>query len=566
VGALAVRRAVAALVRALPALVALAALAPTLQAGSAERTGRLVLRIDPAEAGVEIDGQRVRVGPAPSLALAPGPHVVRVSHPAFEAQEFSVDVVGGTETVVGVRLQLAGRDLVVRSEPDGVDVRLDGVVVGRTVRPAGRAEDPAELRIERVAAGEHVLELDKPCFRGERRELLLAVDLLDPRPRVTDTVRLAGALAALSVRGAPPAAEVLVDGVPFGRLPVERVDVCPGARRIEARALGRTIWLSTERLEDGEVRELSIAPRPNAAWIDAGSCSATLGAWAGSLNRIDVARPAGFDAASAAGWRGPWGPQTDLVLAGDGAGGCWVHSPHLEARVRLTASPDAAELDRPVWVRASFGLLAADAGDPAPHAVVVVVDPAGPAAAAGIAPGDRVVSAGGVEVGGAQALRRVLAAAAEGAPVAVEWQDPGGERRSAGLRAGSTPVIGAGAARGTLAALVRAAWAACDAAPAAGGDPWALANLAWLVSEHGLPERAVELWRRARLGERRGVGRGTVEYLLGRDLARLGRRVEALRAFELASTSQATSVDDAGPALAPAARDRMRELSAPGAE
>jgi len=524
-------------------------------------TGRLVLHVDPLEARVEIDGQDVPDASGRAIELAPGPHVVRVSHPAFAAQEFEVEVSSAGETTVGVRLSSVGRDLVVRSEPGEVDVRLDGLAVGRTARPPGDVDAPAELRIEGVAAGEHVLELERPCFRGERRELSVAVDLLDPRPQLLGVVRLAAAQATISVYGEPAGAEVLVDGLPAGHLPVERFAVCPGMRRVETRAHDRTAWASSEVVPDGEAHVVTVMPRPNVAWLDGGPWPAALAAWAGTVNRIDVDRPAGFDPSVAGGWLAAWDPQFDLLLAADAAGGAWVHSPHLATEVRLDAASDVASLGRPAWVRPSFGLLAADLDGGGPRAVVAVVAPGGPAAGAGLLPGDRIVAAGGEAIADTAALRRALAAATPDAPLSIEWLDPAGGRHASSLRAGSTPVLDAGPARGTWAALLRAAWAACDAAAGGAESSLALANLALAVSAHGRPERAAEIWKRVRLPERAGIGPGTVQYLLGRDLARLGRRAEALRAFELAAASPATALDDAGPPVAPAARDCLRDLA-----
>jgi len=107
---------------------------------------------------------------------------------------------------------------------------------------------------------------------------------------------------------------------------------------------------------------------------------------------------------------------------------------------------------------------------------------------------------------------------------------------------------------------VRAAWAVVDSTVATNGDPAALANLALMLGEFDHPDLAAETWRRVRWEDRRGIGAGTASYYLGRALERMGREEEAARAYRAAAESSATTFDDDGPAVAPAARDRLTGL------
>ena len=88
----------------------------------------------------------------------------------------------------------------------------------------------------------------------------------------------------------------------------------------------------------------------------------------------------------------------------------------------------------------------------------------------------------------------------------------------------------------------------------------ALANLALLLSAYGQHDRALETWRRVDWGERRGIGAGTAQYYLARELEMLGREKEAIEAYRRAAASSATTFDDHGPAIRPAALDRLADL------
>ena len=158
------------------------------------------------------------------------------------------------------------RTVVVRTEPDGVDVKLDGVPVGKTERPwdAAHEQPAAEIVVENVSLGDHTFELSKPCYRTVLLEDFVTVDINDYSPRVFKPVSLERVHAQFAIEGGPKGAEVRVDGIPFGDLPLEPLDLCPGKRVLEVRDGGRIIWRSVEKLPiDQGVTTLRLDPRPN---------------------------------------------------------------------------------------------------------------------------------------------------------------------------------------------------------------------------------------------------------------------------------------------------------------
>jgi hypothetical protein len=253
---------------------------------------------------------------------------------------------------------------------------------------------------------------------------------------------------------------------------------------------------------------------------------------------------------------------TDLALAvvpapREGAADRWfLHSPLLGAVQRLDGAPREAE--RPRWTGACWGLTVMDSRLAGP-AVVVAVDPDGPAAPAGLGPGDRILSIGGREIGDAAAVELTLAAAAPGRPLELRWRSDDGEERAAEIQGRETPLLSVGP-ESPERAMLRAGWAVVDAVSDPEVEPAALANLALLFERYGYPELAVETWRRVRWPDRAGIGEGTRQYYLGRALEQLGREEDAITAYRLAAGSDATVFDDEGPKVAPAARDRLADL------
>jgi hypothetical protein len=430
------------------------------------------------------------------------------------------------------------------------------------VRTPGGSPPVPELVLENLPLGRHGFEIRKPCFRTERVERVLTVDLLSSEPDVVGPLELRPARATLIVQGQPQGAAVSIDGDPAGTLPTRPIFVCPGPRRVSVVHDGRRVWGSVETVEDGEERAIEALPRPNAVLVSAESWPESFAAVAGSFNEpVSVAAPAAWDPSRPDAWRSlDLAPDVDLAVAGGPGAPAWAWSPVL-GRVEHVLGPPW-ESHRPAWGRWSWGLATTDSTIGGP-ALVVDVEPGGAAAQAGIAPGDRIVSLGGKPVASHAEVAEALDVARYDASVEAAWRTPAGEEKSATVAASWSPALLPPPAS-TGEAMLRAAWAAVDAASRPDRAAAALVNLAALQAELGDPARAIDSLRRASFPERRGFGQGTVDYRLGRELLALGRTEEAIAAFRRAAASEATARDDEGPEIAPAARARLRELAPAG--
>lgn len=530
--------------------------------------GRLQLVLRPPDARVWVDGREVVMGASGELAVLAGERALRVERAGFDAHERSIRVEAGSRTETPVELIPNARTVIVVSEPEAVQVTVDGRLMGQTARTpqTGVEASPAELSIENLALGEHVIEFSKPCFRNERRSEMLVADLLEQGPRRIETVRMVPARAKLMLREGPPGAQVVIDGEPAGRLPIQALELCPGSRRLEVHSGGRLLWDSHLALDEGQERELVLAARPNLVLLAPEGRPPQLTELAQLFNVTSLSLPPEFDPTTVAAWDKLEAlSEADLALAWLPRGGDDLHerlylfSPILRLVHRLQALP--VDLERPSWTGHGWGLFTADSALGG-AALVVEVAPGSPAAAAGLKPAGRVVSIGGRPVKSTEEVRAALEAVPPGASVELRWTSPAGRAEQAELRASEAPRLWLQLGGADRAAL-RAAWAAADAV----GDPErsdvALANLALLYSAFGLHEQAAASWKRVRFPERAGIGQGTAQYYLGRELEWLGREAEAAEAYRAAARSPATAHADEGPGISLAARDHLADLGIP---
>jgi len=530
--------------------------------------GRLLPRTVPVDARILVDGEEVMLDPEGGASLLAGDHVVRAERVGFDPLDLAVTIEADRDNEFEIRLVPNARTVVVRTDPAGVEIAVDGVVVGHTAvtrdehAPAWVASH-AELEIENLPLGEHLFELRKPCFRTERLRDVLSVDLAEGGPKRYEVVRLSAVHGMLVLRGGPPGAGVLVDGDPVGALPLEPLRVCPGSHDLVVSYGGRRIWSSEEEIGEAGERVVEVTPRPNLAIVGAESRAP----WTGEFlryNRIAKLRlPRRADLGDPRTWQRMDVPRdTDLALGvspatrAGAADDVYLYSPILEVAMRIDS---ASALARPAWTRAAWGFFAVDSRLGGVARVATVVR-GGAAAQAGLEVGDRIRAAGGIDVDSAAALRRVLAVASPKAPLELRWERRDGTPRAAAVTARVSPLLVVGAPS-PVEAMVRAAWAAVDgvALPPADAAP-ALANLALLLSAYGQHERAIETWRQVRWEGREGIGEATARYHLGVELQSVGREREAVAALRAAAAGRSTAFDDEGPAIAPAARDRLADL------
>jgi len=127
--------------------------------------------------------------------------------------------------------------LVVHSVPEGARVFLDGNAIGMTPY-SGLAK-----------GGRHTLVVEAD---GQRLQKEISIDFGEP---VTETFRMTGGGGTIQVVGAPIGAEVAIDNVPSGTLPV-RVPEPPGEHSVRVTMQGYTPFETTAVVQPNAVTEV----------------------------------------------------------------------------------------------------------------------------------------------------------------------------------------------------------------------------------------------------------------------------------------------------------------------
>ncbi|RMF73756.1 MAG: hypothetical protein D6738_08165 [Acidobacteria bacterium] len=552
-----------------------------------ERVGwiRLACRPLPCES-VTVDGRRIAPPEDGMVALPAGTRTLVLSRHGFRDETVGgLEIAPGATLDVTVELTQVARDVVLRTEPSGVRVSIDGTPAGTTEPGAEPAGASAPLVLTEIAPGPHVLVLEAPCRRRVEQPVEIVLDARDPGPLDLGVIPLAEARAQVTIDWTRDEGTVLIDGAPAA---AGTHTLCPGVHELAVAVGTRRIWVERVTLADGEQRRFAPRPRPGIALppaLVAGLSDEVRADWnvltLAPAVRETIARTVrealGEDPPAiaprvarrtvAALQLASWPP--DAALAGlvvDGVGPLGRHrvavlvDPRrglVEASAPERGAPEVAALDaalarrwRPFGSYLGLDLVLAEGRG----VLVAAVAKDSPAAGAGLATGMRVVSLAGRPPSGPADLDALREAPPAG-PVAIEaaGRDAVATKfelvPTRQLRAPS-PAALAAPGRALLGLLARA-----EVLRAVGDADQRAAALVWsglLLAALGRDAEAVEALDRAAVPAELDPStdaRATVGYALWRLLARLGDPYADEVRARLAPLAGARAGGRAGPPL-----------------
>jgi tetratricopeptide (TPR) repeat protein len=554
------------------------------------------------------------------VEILAGEYTVEVTRPGYRTETRALSLAAKATETLDVELTRVLASLFVVSEPPGVEVWVDGELRATTTgslapdladAARSRGLDPARAsartEIPNLSLGSHAIELRKKCYETVKR----TVDTGQAQDYEIEPLKMEDSLASLRLTSDPPGARIYLNGEARGVTPAQIDGLCSGRVRVEVKhAAGKFIKDLT--LGKDESVSLDCPIRPTLAFLGVEAASASgerhlaeaqekivqgLSSLT-SLNFIEappeaVDRILEQEKVTRRAFLPDSGTDPDVVrrvterlastleVQGFLAGELPDEKLQRTARLSLLAAgnttPEAVEVpfaEAPAYAaivarldarfaptRPWSGLVTVDTllGDGVP---VLRVVPGSPGAAAGVQPGDVVLSVDAQKVKGTADLLAAVAARKPGDKLALQVR---------GVAAGSSPrtvdlILGESPREVPLhdADLVYNK-AMMDLRSTVEGYPGTeAAAYAWLnlalcamhfsdwAGAHDYLQKA-----RAELPVRPGLSRGTAAYYMGLALEKLGYRPQATEAYRVAAEAKdATLIDNDGPAVASIAARR----------
>jgi hypothetical protein len=473
------------------------------------------------------------------------------------------------------------------------------------------SEIGAPLVLDDLAPGSYNLQFRRPCYQNEIRTMTID----SPRDLRLEPIVLKPAVATLRVDSSDPEATVYIDGQPRGPAPLELKDLCEGEHTIELRSAGGR-YLERITAQRGATVKVSGVVKPAFALI--GVAGLPQG-YRGQDLRLDVERALksashitfiapdpevlkptldaeqiaadsfSFDLARRAqGAAGLMTPQVRrgmvrkiaqaldvqgiasiTVLGGETAVQRMVVSLFAsgasEPDVVLVDLQDAAVLTRsieildysPAFSAPSLGLLAIDVAD-VDGVVVARVDPAGPAAAAGVKPAESIFQVFNDPVKSEADLLRILEQRRNAESIPVFVADRDGNRREVALKPAAAPRVVSVFDQTLPFNALAAQWRTRTRRAAADSDAALVRlNLAVAAYRIGDFETARDELERTQLPDGPGISQGTVQYLLGLAYEGLTDIARARQAFQRAAAAEGATLSDQGGRIADLAKQKL---------
>lgn len=205
------------------------------------QTGSLSLDITPTSATVSID--RVERGQAPLTAsLRPGNHLLEISAEGYRTERRTIKITEGENYSLSIKMEKIFGLVLVRSEPNGAEVSIDGVTYGKT-----------PCLISDLPLGSYQAEL----YLGGYRTTKVKFDIKDRIP-VNAFAELISDTASINVSANVENVEIKVNGIIRGTAPCIIDRIPAGDVTIEASAKGYKPFIQKTQLSESEVLDVAI--------------------------------------------------------------------------------------------------------------------------------------------------------------------------------------------------------------------------------------------------------------------------------------------------------------------
>lgn len=198
----------------------------------ASRLVKVTFELDPQGGTLTVDENPLE---ARNLRhIPPGQHKIRYEKPGYQSQEQTIELVLKEGKQLDFQLQRISSTVTFQIKPPQGEIWLDGIKMGQTQRDLQNPDLSAPFTLKALAKGKHLLEIKAPCYQSR----LLALDPTFSEPfadHLLDPIHLDPSRARLSIDSKIKEGNLFLDGEPKGSLPIKDLQICAGSHRVEIR-------------------------------------------------------------------------------------------------------------------------------------------------------------------------------------------------------------------------------------------------------------------------------------------------------------------------------------------
>jgi len=198
-------------------------------------TNKGTLSIDsyPQNCEVYLNGEYVGVTPL-EKSVKIGKYTLEVKKEGYEDYKKEVTIERGKETVIIANLEISTGSLIVKTDPDGATVFVDGKNYGLT-----------PIEIKDLAIGEHEIVISKEGYA----QIIKKIDIR--KETVTIEEILIEAISEIFINTNPKGAKVIINGKEMGVTPLTLKDINPGRYIITFKAIGYEEMTKSIEVKEG---------------------------------------------------------------------------------------------------------------------------------------------------------------------------------------------------------------------------------------------------------------------------------------------------------------------------
>lgn len=195
--------------------------------------GRLSVDSYPQNSEVYLNGEFIGVTPL-EVSLNYGIYKLEVKKSGYKDYIKEIKIERGKETFVIANLEKSKGSLVVKTDPDGATIYVDGKNYGLT-----------PIEIEDLEIGEHEMVISKEGFA----QIIKKVEIKEDRVEINEI--LVKAISEIFLNTEPNGAKVIINGKEMGTTPLTIKDINPGRYFVTFRALGYEEMTKSIEVKEG---------------------------------------------------------------------------------------------------------------------------------------------------------------------------------------------------------------------------------------------------------------------------------------------------------------------------